>query len=616
MFLRNPQWGVHAHATFKFLADMESEKQHHWLRGLRPLLWWVLYVLFLYAYHTHQQLSEKTRLSFSASLERRVVDVEASTTLDGSPFKSGDRVSIGRHTLVISYPKAESFSTNLFIWYGEHNLGNLVLTRGKGLLAIKANPPAAFIDICGPEFSLKLTNSTGLTTNVPTDRYMVEAQYSHWQQAGEVTVFPNMPGTWNFAPRLGVLQMICSRSGASFQLQRADGRLVEAGEFPSVITELPQGRYKLIAQHHGHQRERVVEVTASATNNVQVEFVYGAAVFETAPAGATVRSDNGEVGVTPLSLSELEPGLWTFMLRREGYEPVLAKLEIVGNQTNTFRTNLVSTTYVGAVNAARRYLALADYDRALAATADALQVKPNDPDAIALQKEALGKRNLRQAEAFGKQGDYIAGIKELELALQALPENEEAKQLLADFKKREPEQIDRKSVERLEQPKKLFESILAKTPDADLFDSHELKTSKSVKEVEAAIVNALRNVRPIFQVTRDTSPQPETFEIVANQELITILATSAGGRKCVIVGGQTRDDETQILFKVLEFKSEAVNKFSIGAWIGAPAAVTYVLIHPSRFPQMNDKLKAQLQEGVSNVTARIQGAIGQTTQEK
>jgi hypothetical protein len=65
----------------------------------------------------------------------------------------------------------------------------------------------------------------------------------------------------------------------------------------------------------------------------------------------------------------------------------------------------------------------------------------------------------------------------------------------------------------------------------------------------------------------------------------------------VIVGAQTRYDETQILFKVPEYKSEAVNKFTISTLISAPVKVEYVPIHPSRIPNLTDKLKAQVEKG-------------------
>src|SRR5882672_3366687 len=83
---------------------------------LRPLVWWLLLVLALYAVRTHQRLSEKTRLTFNASLKGRPVLVEA--RVGNGVMVSGGRMPIGWHRISFSHPKAESFSTNLFIWYG------------------------------------------------------------------------------------------------------------------------------------------------------------------------------------------------------------------------------------------------------------------------------------------------------------------------------------------------------------------------------------------------------------------------------------------------------------------------------------------------------------------
>src|SRR6185369_7345316 len=88
----------------------------HSLRVLRPLMWWSILVLALYGIRTHQQWMERTRLNFSVTLAGR--DFGAGATLDGKPVMSGESISLGRHTFAITDPKIESFSTNLFIWYG------------------------------------------------------------------------------------------------------------------------------------------------------------------------------------------------------------------------------------------------------------------------------------------------------------------------------------------------------------------------------------------------------------------------------------------------------------------------------------------------------------------
>jgi tetratricopeptide (TPR) repeat protein len=291
-----------------------------------------------------------------------------------------------------------------------------------------------------------------------------------------------------------------------------------------------------------------------------------------------------------------------------GYSPIAAFVDVVPRETNTFRANLLSINYVPAMSSALQYLAAADFDRAFKAAGEALEVKPNDPEAMALQREAMGKKHIRQAETLGKQGDYIAADKELEAALVALPDDGEAKQLLADWKAREPQQVEQMRQERLLRGKRLFDAALARFRDADLFESHELTTGKPVKAVETAILEALK-IRPEFKVAKPKSNDPGTFEIEAVQELTTALGGIAGRRRCVIVGAQT-EDQTQILFKVMEFKAEALNKASFGALIGAPNEVKLVPVHPSRIANFTDKMKAQVEEGVKMVTERIHGDVG------
>jgi hypothetical protein len=579
-----------------------------WARGLRPILYWLLLVLVLFGIHTHQRLMEKTRLNFSVSMQGQAID--ATATLDGKPAISGQNISLGNHTFVVTHPKGVTYSTNWFIWYGEHDLGTIDLKRTKGILAVTADPPAPLLSVRGPEWSVTLRNSSGLTTNIPTDQYAVESRYAHWESADEVAVFAGSTATWRIAPRLGAVKLSCNHSDATFQFLTVDDRQVEAGDFPSLITELPEGSYKLISQHHGHQRDQVLAIKAGVTNDNPVEFLYGAAVLETTPAGASAQDDQGrEWGVTPLNLRELSPGTLQLTLRRAGYEFVPVLLTITANETATFRTNLVSTGYTGAMKSARQYMDAADYNRALQAAGDALVAKPDDAEAIVLQREATGFGHLQQAKTLGTAGDYIGGGKELALALQSLPDNAEIKQLTADYKQHEPEQIERLRVERLNLPKLIFDNALGKFKYANLFDEHELKTGKPVKEAASAIASALMYTQPTYNLVINNSPKPETYEIVGMQDVSGVLV-NGGLRRCIIVCGQTTDSETEILYKVMEY--EAKHNVSMRGLLAFRDDIDYIPIHQSTITNMTDKLKAQLQAGVSNLTVRIQGAIGQT----
>jgi hypothetical protein len=147
--------------------------QGYWRRMLRPLFWWLLLVLVLLGIHQHQVWMERTRLYCSVTMyETNAVD-DATGTLDGHPISSGDNISLGSHQFTITEPKAESFTTNFFAWYGSNDFGKINLKRAMGTLNVTAEPPAKILTITGPEFLLTLSNSSGTNLSVPTDSYYV-----------------------------------------------------------------------------------------------------------------------------------------------------------------------------------------------------------------------------------------------------------------------------------------------------------------------------------------------------------------------------------------------------------------------------------------------------------
>jgi tetratricopeptide (TPR) repeat protein len=477
---------------------------------------------------------------------------------------------------------------------------------------IKCDPPALRLSVKGPEFSTLLTNATDFNETVPTDTYRVHVRYTRWNEEADVLVAANATTAREFAPKFGALDITCNKSGATFELLRkANERAIQSGTLPVVISELPAGNYGLKISYRGQAKTETVTVKFGLTNQIKTEFAFGTAILETRPAEAAVSDREGRyLGQTPLTLSELQPGSWTFQLKLPGYEPATTTLEIAANETQSFRTNLISFGYKSAMRAARDHMQTGDYDRALNAVGDALLAKPNDAEAMELQREASGLAAIKKAKALASSGNYIEAGTLLAEALKAVPDNAEVMGLQTEYKKHEAEQLDRARQEGLTRTKTLFDSIMAKSPDAALFETQEVKTAKPAKDLQLAINHALQNGQPPLKVVRSTTPRPETFFIEAVQEFSTALATSAGRRHCFIVGGQTKDDETQILYKVLEYKTEAVNKFSLGNLIGAPAAVNYVPLHASRV-QMTEALKTRVQEGTKLISDRIQRAVGQ-----
>src|ERR1043166_6806330 len=84
-----------------------------------------------------------------------------------------------------------------------------------------------------------------------------------------------------------------------------------------------------------------------------------------------------------------------------------------------------------------------------------------------------------------------------------------------------------------------------------------------------------------------------------------------GLRQCVGFGAQTREGETRIAFKVLEYQTHL--NLTLGGLLHPSKLPDLAAIHPSRIAQMTSAHQERLKEGVAIVTERIQRAIAQAS---
>ena len=532
-----------------------------WMRGVRPLLWWLLLVLVLYVIHLVGQLLAETRLFYSISLNGQPLPYPVSITLDGFPVKSGDNFSPGKYRFEVTGPETDPFATNLTVWFGRYDLGEIRLRRSTGTLSVNASPSAQGIAISSPEFSTHLSDSSGVVLTVPTGPYTVFAQYPHWWNSQTVSVSRDITSPVTFSPRFGALHVTCNRDDAAYRLESDTGQSVDSGSLPATVIGLPTGNYRLTVRYHNKQIQSTTVVAAGVTNEVPIQFVYGAIQLETVPSGAEVLTANGNyLGQTPLLLTDQTPQTAQLNLSLAGYEPVSVTLEIAADQTNFYSTNLVSIGYVSAMQEARTYIAASNYESAVQAANAALNAKPDDADALALLNQAKERLNAEQQR-----------------------------------------------LDRLARPKRVFDDLCAQQQDAGLFESHEFRTDKPAGAVVLAVVSAMTNGFSAFQLVKTDSPEPDTYEVVARQSFsLGILGGTE--RDCIIVVGQAKDDETQIWFKVLEYE---VQHSEVASGLLKYSDVKQLVpISPSR-TQMNELLATRVRQGVQMVTERIGKAIGQ-----
>ncbi len=579
----------------------------HWLRVLRPLVWWLLLVLALYGHRLHQRLLLDTRLMATPWLGNRNVGFETRLTFDDQPFQDGQCVPLGWHKLTLTHPKAEPLVTNLFIGYGLHDLERLDLQRATGTLAVTADPPAAVLLIQGPEFSVSYTNSTGLTTNVPTDRYTIEARYPHWQGSEDVVVEAGRTVSQRFAPRLGSVRIASNQPQTRYRLAAASGVEVESGDLPATVTGLPVGEYRVLADYDGDRREAKVQVAEGQTNETEFTFVYGAVDLETQPAGARVSAGQGrDLGVTPVRLSRLAPGSWEFKLTKEGYLPVTLELEVAANQTNSVSTNLVNAQYASAMDQARRELAATNLVAASVAVEEALRVQPGDAPALALQAEV----RLIAARHAAATGDLSGALRLLDALLAALPDQAEAKQLQADLRqqaqtKAEVSQRLEAAAKRERRPEEYFAEWMKTAMNSGLFDQQAVKVKGNLADVQVKLTQVLTNAKPLFKLVAPVEePEPGLLRLRAMQSM-----GLKGWRRCDLVAGQTSDTEVTLVFKVFEYcYGDAI---SIRAWSGDKSEKNMMPIHPDRLEPAKSYVLPRREVGIDIIREKIRAATGQ-----
>ena len=525
-------------------------------------------MLVLFGIRAHQRLMEQTRLTFTVSLNGQ--PLEATAVLDRHTFSSGQNISLGNHRFVVSNAKTEPFTTNFFAWYGPHNFGEIQLQRSVGNLNVQVNPPASTITITGPEFSTILTNSVGTNISVPTDSYTVGAQYPHWSQSQNITVYGNQSVSCNFAPQLGAVHLTCNKDGAMYLLQSTDQTFT--GNMPAVLTDLPAENYQLTVTYHRRHIKKPVAVEAGVTNEMPVQFVLGAVRIESSPTGAAVTTTNGSyLGQTPLDLLDVPPQIAQLNLSLSGYEVVPITVQVAADETNSYRTNLVNIHYVSSMQDARAAFAAGNYAQASQITTEVLNTMPDDTGAQALQTEA------NQQLAVANQ--------------QVEAENNAERERQAQLKR----------------PREVFDSICQQNPDASLFTAHELKTDKSAKVVAAAIAKSLSSESRPFELLLDDSPKPGVYEVMARQKFsLGILGGTE--RVCLLVVGQAKPDETLIFYKVLEYQIKTM--VDAGNLFNGLDKKEMIPVSPQKI-QMTDMLQNQIREGVQIVVGRIRTATGE-----
>ncbi len=319
-----------------------------------PLFVWALGSLLLLGWQWHERRLAGTILVFTTAVDEALSFPEqVAAELDGQPFFPGQRVGLGRSTLVLAGQDLEPFRTNFFAWYGTNDLGELHLVRSKGTLDVLCDPPPREIRVSGQFFQGKSSDARAAFAHVPGGAYEVTATFAHSWERDEVQVRRNATNRLDIAPAFGSLALASDPTGAQFTLTCLHmANLSLTGTAPAEISELPAGAYTLSLQWNDSVKDTRVPITKGETNRLNVVFPYGTVEVVTTPPGATVSSGFSALGKTPHTLL-IKPGEYQFHLALEGYRSADISALVADKQTVLVSNRLVNARYAEAMDAAR-----------------------------------------------------------------------------------------------------------------------------------------------------------------------------------------------------------------------------------------------------------------------
>ena len=518
-------------------------------KALRPLLAWIVLSVVLLTWQNHRRQEQRATINFTVMLEGRTVHLTRSeyrAELDGEIYDAGRHSGLWRKRLTIQAPDAETFSTNVLVWYGGKDLGNITLARSRGTLDLNLKPAAIRVSVWGAETNRSFPNSAHESLSLPTGRYHITATFARFETNRAVEIVAHQTSHLLIDAGITALNLISEPTNAEFELNSvAVPEVSILSNTPVTLTDLPAGDYKLRIWRDDYQKTVRLRLNpALRTNELKVEFDYARLTITSLPNGAQITEGDKRLGITPATFT-LPAGWHRLAVAKDGFRATNCSLTLEANETNSLAVMLWSRAYLEAVELARDQMsgAFADLDRALESIDKALQVQPDDPAASQLKQSILLQRHLRDAGAFHREGVYGKASAEVEAALKISATDPDALALQRDLEKDMQSAAQARAQARREFPARTFQERVSRLPQSDLFPAQKIEFSGKMATARAALVRALGK-NPAWSVRRNDTADPDTAIIQAEIK-------SLGSRQSAFfVVGQTTDNTVEIHFKL------------------------------------------------------------------
>ncbi|PTY03157.1 hypothetical protein DB347_22000 [Opitutaceae bacterium EW11] len=154
-------------------------------------------------------------------------------------------------------------------------------------------------------------------------------------------------GTIKLHRQVGGVDITSDPAGLDYELKPAGALFVNpadirTGKTPATLSDVPVGAYQLtISRPNWPNYVGNISVERNGTAKAHGTFVGATVVINSNPQGGTVMRDQVQLGTTPLTLNDLQPGDMTFTITMRGLEPATVSGRAEAGKTLTLNGTLL-----------------------------------------------------------------------------------------------------------------------------------------------------------------------------------------------------------------------------------------------------------------------------------
>jgi len=257
-----------------------------------------------------------------------------------TPFAITDHAP-GAHTVELRMDGYDTWNKSVDFEQGIEIAITAELQIKTGSISISSNPPEAFISI-----DSKKSGKTPVTiTDLSPGKHLVEARldgYEGWSESVDIIGDKENTITAELLPITASINIDSNPSEAAIYL---DGEKV--GTTPDVLKSVAIGTHEVGVKLEGFAEwKRVLNVKngKEISLNAALQINTGTANIDSDPADAVTLLDGNDVGMTPVSLTDIKIGTYDVELQKEGYVSFKKTIRIKAGKVNSLTTKLVEMT--------------------------------------------------------------------------------------------------------------------------------------------------------------------------------------------------------------------------------------------------------------------------------